>query len=125
MERHDDARQDGGRRSRWARIGSTNLNINSWLGNWELDVAIEDDTISRATMEAHYEEDLSRSTEIVHGRASPRRQPAAADAIAAARSARRALRTVTGLGHSVGAAVTGNRHSKRGNRRRSSPWALC
>ena len=37
--------------SRWARIGSTNLNINSWLGNWELDVAIEDADIAR-TMEA-------------------------------------------------------------------------
>ena len=28
--------------SRWGRIGSTNLNLNSWVGNWELDVAIED-----------------------------------------------------------------------------------
>ena len=26
----------------WARIGSTNLNIASWMGNYELDVAIED-----------------------------------------------------------------------------------
>src|SRR5262245_46536246 len=24
---------------RWARVGSTNLNIQSWLGNWELDAA--------------------------------------------------------------------------------------
>jgi phosphatidylserine/phosphatidylglycerophosphate/cardiolipin synthase-like enzyme len=28
---------------RWARIGSTNLNISSWIGNWELDVVIEDE----------------------------------------------------------------------------------
>lgn len=26
----------------WARVGSTNLNIASWMGNYELDVAIED-----------------------------------------------------------------------------------
>ena len=28
---------------KWARVGSSNLNIQSWLGNWELDVAIEDE----------------------------------------------------------------------------------
>ncbi len=28
---------------RWARIGSTNLNISSWIGNWELDVVIENE----------------------------------------------------------------------------------
>src|SRR5690606_16814736 len=33
--------------SRWARIGSTNLNLNSWIGNWELDVAIEDVGVAR------------------------------------------------------------------------------
>ena len=44
--------------SRWARIGSTNLNLNSWMGNWELDVAIEERSRSAETMEAHYEEDL-------------------------------------------------------------------
>ena len=31
---------------RWARVGSTNLNIQSWLGNYELDVAIENDDIA-------------------------------------------------------------------------------
>jgi cardiolipin synthase A/B len=49
---------------RWARIGSSNVNIQSWLGNWELDVAIEDYRIGRA-MEKMYESDLTRSTEIV------------------------------------------------------------
>ena len=28
--------------ARWARVGSTNLNLASWIGNYELDVAIED-----------------------------------------------------------------------------------
>jgi phosphatidylserine/phosphatidylglycerophosphate/cardiolipin synthase-like enzyme len=93
--------------SRWARIGSTNLNINSWLGNWELDVAVEDAEIAR-TMEAHYEDDMSRSTEILLDyRPRFRRRRRSRDR--ARRSARRALRTVTGIGHSIGAAVTGNR----------------
>ena len=49
--------------SRWARIGSTNLNLNSWMGNWELDVAIENEGLA-TTLETHFLEDLSRSTEI-------------------------------------------------------------
>jgi CDP-diacylglycerol--glycerol-3-phosphate 3-phosphatidyltransferase/cardiolipin synthase len=31
---------------RWARIGSTNLNISSWLANREIDVAIEDESVA-------------------------------------------------------------------------------
>lgn len=36
---------------RWARIGSTNLNISSWIGNWELDVVIEDEDLAREMSE--------------------------------------------------------------------------
>ncbi len=32
---------------RWARVGSTNLNVASWVGNWELDVVIEDEGFAR------------------------------------------------------------------------------
>lgn len=49
---------------RWARVGSTNLNISSWLGNCELDVIVEDETVARQ-MEEMYLDDLSHSTEIV------------------------------------------------------------
>ena len=49
---------------RWARVGSTNLNLASWLGNWELDVAVEDERFASA-MEAMFLEDLTRATEIV------------------------------------------------------------
>ena len=48
----------------WARIGSTNLNIASWMGNYELDVAIEDRSFGEA-MAAQYERDLTQATEIV------------------------------------------------------------
>lgn len=49
---------------RWARVGSSNLNIASWLGNCELDVAIEDTAFARA-MQAQYEHDLENAQEVV------------------------------------------------------------
>ena len=49
---------------RWARVGSSNLNMASWVGNWELDVAVEDLGFARE-MEQMYLEDLDNSTEIV------------------------------------------------------------
>jgi phosphatidylserine/phosphatidylglycerophosphate/cardiolipin synthase-like enzyme len=96
---------------RWARIGSTNLNLNSWIGNWELDVAITDDGVA-GTLAGHFEEDLLRSTEIVLGRRqsrTPRQTRADPIPERARRSSRRVVRTVTGMGRSLGAAVTGNR----------------
>lgn len=52
---------------RWARVGSSNLNIASWLGNWELDVAVEDPGFAHE-MEQMYLRDLNNATEIVLGR---------------------------------------------------------
>ncbi len=49
---------------RLVRIGSTNLNISSWMGNWELDVVIEDAGPAQE-MREFYKEDLANSTEIV------------------------------------------------------------
>jgi len=95
--------------SRWARVGSTNLNVNSWLGNWELDVAIEDEGLA-ATMEAHFLEDLEKATAVTLDRRgrlmmTPTRSPRGR----ARQSARRVVREVTGVARSVGAAVTGSR----------------
>lgn len=95
---------------RWARVGSTNLNIASWIGNYELDVAIEDESCARA-MQVMYEEDLCNATEIVLGaryrvrRAAPavRRQPGSGGR--AARAAAGALR----IGNTVGAALGSRR----------------
>jgi cardiolipin synthase len=50
--------------ARWARVGSTNLNLASWMGNYELDVAIEDEGFAES-MEHMYLEDLHRATELV------------------------------------------------------------
>ncbi|HVF50790.1 MAG TPA: phospholipase D-like domain-containing protein, partial [Pyrinomonadaceae bacterium] len=50
--------------SRWARVGSTNLNIASWFGNCELDAVVEDERFARL-MEETYLQDLENSTEVV------------------------------------------------------------
>jgi cardiolipin synthase len=95
---------------RWARVGSSNLNLASWIGNYELDVAIEDTAIAQRMTEL-YDSDLQRATEIVLDARSrlrvtrrrvrrPRR-----GAGSAARAAAGALR----LGHTVGAAITNRR----------------
>ena len=95
--------------SRWSRIGSTNLNINSWLGNWELDVAIDNVGVA-SVLESHFEEDLRRSTEItVNDRGRLLATPPKPRLHLARRSARRAVREVTGVARSVGAALTASR----------------
>jgi cardiolipin synthase len=48
---------------RWVRIGSSNLNPSSLLGNYELDVLIEDTDLARG-MEAQFRRDISRSREV-------------------------------------------------------------
>jgi cardiolipin synthase len=49
---------------RWARVGSTNLNIASWFGNCEMDAVVEDERFA-AQMEEMYLEDLKNATEVV------------------------------------------------------------
>ncbi|MGA7538841.1 MAG: phospholipase D-like domain-containing protein [Steroidobacteraceae bacterium] len=48
----------------WARVGSSNLNIASWLGNREIDVAVEDAGFA-SLLASQYELDLQNSTEIL------------------------------------------------------------
>lgn len=52
---------------RWARVGSTNLNIASFISNYELDVALEDVSVAQE-MERIFTADLENATEIVLGR---------------------------------------------------------
>jgi cardiolipin synthase len=49
---------------RWARVGSTNLNIASWFGNCEMDVVVEDQPFAQS-MEAMFLADLENASEIV------------------------------------------------------------
>jgi cardiolipin synthase len=93
--------------ARWSRVGSTNLNPASWMGNWELDVVVEDERFGRA-MEAMYSEDLTNATEIllerrqkvraIDARRTPRRRGAGGGATRAAAGALR-------LGNAIGSAI--------------------
>ena len=97
---------------RWARVGSSNLNIASWMGNCEIDVAIED-AVFAEYMEAQYRSDLQNSTEIVLR--MPRRprlrkrgglpRPARIQGGSSGRAAAGALR----IANSIGAAMTDRR----------------
>ena len=49
--------------NRWVRIGSSNLNPSSLLGNYELDVLIEDPGLAQA-MEDQFRHDVARSREV-------------------------------------------------------------
>jgi cardiolipin synthase len=95
---------------RWARVGSSNLNLASWIGNCEIDVAIEDEAFARA-MEAQYEQDLEHATEIVLKMPRRRRSEEAGprgsrlQGGSSGRAAAGALRIV----NSIGASITNRR----------------
>jgi cardiolipin synthase len=100
--------------SRWARVGSTNMNLTSWIGNWELDVAVEDERFA-AAMEEMYVQDLARSTEVVltAGRAVSRREQTERRRLPLASrrrsGARRAVAGALGIGSAVSASITNHR----------------
>ena len=110
---------------RWTRVGSTNLNLASFLGNYELDVAIEDAGIA-GQMEEMYERDLENATEIcleqnrvvrvgTRALASPRRarrRPGLSGRGRQGRSGRAAASAVR-VANAVGAAVTNHREIGR------------
>jgi cardiolipin synthase A/B len=97
---------------RWARVGSTNLNLASWIGNWELDLVVEDREFGRA-MEQMYSKDLENATEIIltaKRRPLPkqRRRRRLAERIGSGTSGRAAAGAVR-LGNIVSAAITNKR----------------
>jgi cardiolipin synthase len=97
----------------WARIGSTNLNIASWLGNYELDVAVENAAFG-ASMAAQFETDLAHATEIVLTQRNRVRRVAGGEAAPPARqalsgSAGRAAAGAVSVGSALGAALTNRR----------------
>ena len=125
MERHDDPREDGGRR---LALGAHRLDepqhqqLDRQLGAGRRDRGRE----RRPDARKHYLEDLEQSTEIVLGRHAPRARGALAGARGGrVRPARRVVRAVTGVGRSIGAAVTGNRPLEDFESRRWSSPASC
>jgi cardiolipin synthase len=96
---------------RWARVGSSNLNIASWLGNYELDVVVEDESFAKL-MEAMYVEDLSNATEIVLDRRRPRAaqpRPVPSAPSPHGGSAGRAAAGLLRVSNTVGAAISDHR----------------
>jgi cardiolipin synthase len=95
---------------RWARVGSTNLNLQSWIGNWELDVAVEDEGFA-GQMEDMYLDDLDRATEITLTRRARVARTAGPPRATLRRtgSAGRAAAGAISIGSAVGAAMTGRR----------------
>jgi cardiolipin synthase len=91
---------------RWARVGSTNLNVASWSGNCEIDVAIEDETFAER-MQVQYEADLAGATEIVLS--TRRRRRSARDAERPRGSAGRAAAGAARLANTVSAAIADGR----------------
>ena len=105
---------------KWARVGSSNLNIQSWLGNWELDVAVEDEGFGRQMEEMFLhdlENDRPRSSSATRrvarrsrDRGTTRASAALARVIAAPAATRRAAAAgAMRLGRTFGAALTARR----------------
>jgi cardiolipin synthase len=108
---------------RWSRVGSSNLNLASFLGNYELDVAVEDHAIA-LQMEEMYVRDLANSTEITLAQNRVIRMPQTGASAAAAaprdrgfgsgrrrnrRGSRGAAVGAIRVANTVGAAVTNHR----------------
>jgi cardiolipin synthase len=102
--------------ARWARVGSSNLNMASWLGNWELDVVVENAEFA-GQMEEMYLKDLENATEIVLGDKNRVRPVVAPAGTASAQNRRQRPRRSGGsasrltasairVGNTVGAAIT-------------------
>jgi cardiolipin synthase len=97
---------------RWARVGSTNLNIASWIGNRELDVIIENEAFA-GQMEDMFLADLANATEVVlernrvHSAGARRRvrRPAASRGGSGGRVVAGAVR----VGNTVAAAIANTR----------------
>ena len=98
---------------RWARVGSTNLNLASWLGNCELDVVVEDEGFARQ-LEEMYLDDLANATEVVldakHRVRAPSVPQRARTLVSSGRgSAGRATAGALRIGNTVGAAMSDRR----------------
>lgn len=97
--------------ARWARVGSTNLNLSSWVGNRELDLVIENEAFGQA-MEEMFAADLTNSTEIV---LEPRHRVRPAGGVRVPRppraggSATRAAAGALRIGNAIGSVLAARR----------------
>ncbi|MBP1749189.1 MAG: cardiolipin synthetase, partial [Deltaproteobacteria bacterium] len=96
----------------WARVGSTNLNIASWLGNCELDIVVENELFA-SKMEEMYLQDLANATEIILDEKQKVRAPGGLPhhpvMTSGGGSVGRAVAGAVRIGNTVGAAFTDRR----------------
>ncbi|HEU4698424.1 MAG TPA: phospholipase D-like domain-containing protein [Gemmatimonadales bacterium] len=93
----------------WARVGSSNLNVASWIGNYELDAVMEDAPFARLMLQ-QYEWDLTNATEVLlHAPRAPRRLPRGGRRVRGTGSAGRAIAGAVRLGNTATAAVANRR----------------
>ena len=93
---------------RYSRVGSTNLNIASWFGNYELDVLVEDEEFGRQLQEM-FKVDMTNATEIVledtvkkkRPRARRRRQSRAGSGGSMRKVTARALNAATSISSAI------------------------
>ncbi len=97
--------------ARWSRVGSTNLNLASWVGNRELDLFVENEAFGRQ-MEQMFEADLENSTEIVLRRWARVRPAAPRHAGRTRRAGGSGTRAAAGalrVGNAIGSVLTARR----------------
>ena len=98
---------------KWARVGSTNLNIASWFGNCELDAVVENEQFANQ-LEEMFLQDLTNATEVVLNKrqkvrgVGPRRRRSEIPRSGAGSSGRAAAGALR-VGNAVGAAFTSRR----------------
>ncbi len=96
---------------RWARVGSTNLNLASWMTNRELDLVVENVGFAQQ-MQAMFEADLTNATEIVLERSHVRAQhrvPRPRRRAGGSGSAGRVVAGAVRISNTVGAAIANTR----------------
>lgn len=95
---------------RWVRIGTSNINLSSLVGNYELDVVIEDPALADA-MEMQFRKDCATSVEVIR---QPRRGPDALKRVLPSKLALQESQESLPILSSSGGAPS--RHERRGRR---------
>lgn len=95
---------------RWVRIGTSNINLSSLVGNYELDVVIEDPTLAVA-MEHQFRVDCARSSEVTR---QPRRGPDALKRVLPSKLSKQESHDSLPILSSSGGGAS--RHERRGRR---------
>jgi cardiolipin synthase len=92
----------------WARIGSSNSNLASWISNRELDVTIKDHGLAQQMM-AMFEADMGNSTEVLLADGNVRRAAGTRHDRSPVISARRLFSGAIGLGSTLTASFSHRR----------------